>query len=56
MANSDLMVPVITAQWKISLVSKSKCVLTVLMDSNITTLPITVLYVLNIESLKEPVD
>lgn len=56
MANTDLIVPVVTAQLKISLVSNSKCVPTVLKDSNITTLTITVLYVLCTESLIELVD
>jgi len=55
MANGETLqvVLVITVQNKISLIPKSKCAVTVLMDSCITTLPIAVVYVHYTKSIKE---
>jgi hypothetical protein len=56
MDNLDLIILVITVPLKISLIPKSKCVVTVLKDSNITLLPIAVIHVLCIKSSTELVD
>lgn len=58
MANGETkqVVLVITVQPMISLIPKSKCALTVLMDSSITILPIAVVYVHYTKSIKELVE
>ena len=58
MANGETLqvVLVITVQTQISLIPKSKCAVTVLKDSSITTLPIAVVYVQCTKSFKELVD
>jgi hypothetical protein len=58
MANGEMkqVVLVITVQLMISLIPKSKCAVTVLKDSDITTLPIAVEHVHYIKSITELVD